>query len=223
MQNTAKKSLPSVKSEAISILFDIHHISPKLVEELQALETCIKESLKLPVLNNCLMYSKFGLLPNSDARWKKQGIYVFIACGNLEEIVYIGSTEDFEKRLRPRHCRQTLAHNIFRHAKEIDDDIIVYTFEVTYNYKNIELGIINAFSPVLNTNGKLKSKTFEVLQYILSNPGCTQQAIVSATQIGDRKRKIIIDELIESGKIHTIQGISKVGRPAYYHYPNGHG
>ena len=218
-----KQGLQGEKSASVSLPRDICHFSQELVEELDVLEARIKEGLKRPVLNGHLMYSKGQLLPSGDVRWYKQGIYAFIACDNLERIVYIGRAEDFEMRLLPRHRRQTLGHNVFRRAKEIYGNIIVYAFEVTDNYEQIELDLIDEFSPILNTIGKLKAKTFEVLQYVVNNPGCTQQDIVSATKIGDQKRKIIIDELIESGKIYTIQGISKVGRPAYYHYPNGHG
>lgn len=219
-----KQGLQDEKSAFVSLPWDIRHFPPKIIEELNALETRIKGSLKRSVLDGHLMYSKGQLLPGGDVRWCKQGIYAFIACGNLERIVYIGRAEDFEMRLLPRHRRQTLGHNTFRRAKEIYGDIIiVYAFEVTENYEKVELDLIDAFSPILNTIGKLNAKTFEVLQYILNNPGCTQQDIVSATKIGDQKRKLIIDELIGSGKIHTIQGKSKVGRPAYYHYPNGQG
>ena len=218
-----KQGLQDDKSAPFSLSWDIRHFSPMLIEELDLLETRIKESLNRSVLDGHLMYSKGQLLPGGDDRWHKQGIYSFIACGNSEKIIYIGRAEDFEMRLLPRHRRQTLGHNVFRRAKEIYDDIIVYAFEVTDNYEKVELDLIDAFSPILNTIGKLNAKTFEVLQYILNNPGCTQQDIVSATKIGDQKRKFIIDELIKSGKIHTIQGRSKVDRPAYYHYPNGHG
>lgn len=216
-----QQGLQDEKSASVSLTWDIRHFSTKIIEELDALETRIKESLKRSVLDSHLMYSKGQLLPGGDVRWCKQGIYTFIACG--EGIVYIGRAEEFEMRLLPRHRRQTLGHNVFRRANEMYGDIIVYAFEVTDNYEKIELDLINAFSPILNTIGKLNSKTLEVLQYILNNPGCTQQDIVSATKIGDQKRKLIIDELIGSGKIHTIQGKSKVGRPAYYHYPTGHG
>lgn len=98
-------------------------------------------------------------------------------------------------------------------------DIVVYAFEVPNNYEKIEIDLIDAFSPVLNTIGKSKAKTFEVLQYIINNPGCTRQDVACAMKIGDQRRKDIIEKLIESGKILTIEGESKVGRPAYYHYP----
>ena len=218
-----KQGLQEDKSAPVSLSWDTRHFSPKLIEELDALETRIKKSLKRSVLDSHLMYSKGQLLPGGDDRWYKQGIYAFIACGNLERIVYIGRAEDFEMRLLPRHRRQTLGHNVFRRAEEMYGDIVVYAFEVPDNYEKIEIDLIDAFSPVLNTIGKSKAKTFEVLQYIINNPGCTRQDIACATKIGDQNRKYIIEKLIQSGKIFMIEGESKVGRPAYYHYPNDRG
>lgn len=211
------------KSAPVFLSSDSRQFSPKLIEERDALETRIKESLKRPVLDSYLIYSKDQLLLGDDARWHKQGIYAFIACDNLEEIVYIGRAREFKGRLLPQHCRQTLGHNIFRRAKKIYGDIVVYAFEVTDNYEKIELDLIDEFSPVLNTVGKLQAKTFEVLQYIINNPGCTRHDVTCATTIGDQKRKDIVEKLIESGKILMIEGVSKVGRPAYYHFPHGAG
>ena len=218
-----KQGLQDDKSAPVSLSWDICHSSPKIIEELDLLEKRIKESLKQSVLNRSLMYSKDQLLPDGDARWYKQGVYAFIAPGHSEIIVYIGRAKNFKKRLLPRHRKQTMGHKMFRRAKEIYGDIIVYAFEVTDNYKKIELDLIDAFSPILNSVGKFNAKTFEVLQYIINDPGCTRQDIMFATTIGDQKREIIIDELIESGKIRMIQGISKVNKPAYRHYSNDHG
>ena len=178
---------------------------------------------------NCFLPSAFGmnsgsfkplystgkkLITDLDNVWNKSGIYLIT--DDVEgDLLYIGQTNNFEKRLGFCSKNNKIKHEIYKNN--------YLDFEETQIYLNPNLGsfheefLIKKFSPSFNKQHNLLLRKDNTLYTCRKRPGLSLSTLTS--NLGEYYRKIIIGELVEEGKIYLEKAFSKMNRPATYVYP----
>ena len=147
--------------------------------------------------------------------WDKSGIYLIT--DDVEgDLLYIGQTNNFQKRLGFCSKKNKIKHEIYKN-KYLD-------FEETQIYLNQNLGsfheefLIKKFGPIYNKNYNYLAKKDKALNICTKSPGTSLSSLKS--RFSDYYIYEIIKDLIGENKIYLYRCIAeKNNEPATYVYP----